>query len=427
MKTARERETREMMRNTRILPGNFVCFASFRVFRVLKKVLPLVFCLLIISFTCTAQTAKRRATTTASSFDQLSKKAAEARDANRIDEAIALYRQALKSKPSWAEGWWYLGTLFYDLERHAEAREALQRLAALKPDGGPTWALIGLCEFRLREFQQALIHLMRARVLGLGGNEQIAFVANYHAALLLTRFEQFEGGTEILSQLAKQHPANPAIIEAFGINMLRLPYLPPELPPEKRELVLRMGRAGDQFLSNRVDESRREFEDLIRDYPKTPNIHYAYGVFLLRESPDAALEEFRRELELSPKHVPSMLQIAFEYLKRNEHTAGLPFAEQASQLDPNSFPARNALGRILLELGQIERAIKELETGVKLAPDSPEMHFALARAYSRAGRKAEAAKERAEFMRLDKIRRAQREGLQSPIPAEPSQTPSNPQ
>jgi len=147
----------------------------------------------------------------------------------------------------------------------------------------------------------------------------------------------------------------------------------------------------------------------------------------LRDSPDAALEEFRRELELSPKHVPSMLQIAFEYLKRNEHTAGLPFAEQASQLDPNSFPARNALGRILLELGQIERAIKELETGVKLAPDSPEMHFALARAYSRAGRKAEAAKERAEFMRLDKIRRAQREGLQSPIPAEPSQTPSNPQ
>jgi len=188
-----------------------------------------------------------------------------------------------------------------------------------------------------------------------------------------------------------------------------------------------MGRAADQFISNRMAEARSEFEDLIKDYPKTPNIHYCYAVILLRDAPDAALEEFQRELEGSPKHVPSILQIAFEYLKRNEHATGLPYAEQAAQLDPNSFPARNALGRILLELGQTERAIKELETGVKLAPDSPEMHFALARAYSRAGRKSEAAKERAEFMRLDKIRRGQREGLTSPIPAEPGHPPSNPQ
>jgi predicted Zn-dependent protease len=105
----------------------------------------------------------------------------------------------------------------------------------------------------------------------------------------------------------------------------------------------------------------------------------------------------------------------------------LPFAEQAVQHDPTSFPARNALGRLLLELEQTDRAIKELETGVKLAPDSPEMRFALARAYSRAGRKNEATKERAEFMRLDKLRRARREGLRSPIPAESGQTPSNPQ
>ncbi len=389
----------------------------------LVLLLPFAFCLLPFDFTSLAQTAKRPVNK--GSFDQVVKRAAEARDANRVDDAIALYRQALKARPSWAEGWWYVGTLLYDLERDAEAREALQRLAALKPDGGPTWALIGLCEFRLRDYQPALVHLMRGRVLGLGPNEQIAFVANYHAALLLTRFEQFEGGFEILSLLAKQHPANPAIIEAFGINMLRLPFLPPELPPERRELVLRMGRGADYFVSNRAEDARREFEDLIRDYPKTPNIHYPYGVFLLRDSPDAALQEFLRELEVSPKHVPSMLQIAFEYLKRNDQTSGLPFAEQAAQLDPSSFPARNALGRMLLDLGQTERAIKELETGVKLAPDSPEMRYALARAYSRAGRKTEAAKERAEFMRLDKIRRAQRERLQSPIPAEPGQAPSN--
>jgi predicted Zn-dependent protease len=55
---------------------------------------------------------------------------------------------------------------------------------------------------------------------------------------------------------------------------------------------------------------------------------------------------------------------------------------------------------VLLELGQVDRSIKELEAGVKIAPSSPEMHFALARAYTRAGRKEEAARERETFKKL---------------------------
>lgn len=379
----------------------------------------LIVALMLVSLcNALAQSTKRRVPAsspraTAGAFDKLAKQAAEARDANRLDEAIALYRQALKQRPSWAEGWWYLGTTLYEVERFAEAREALRRLIAFKPDGGPTWALIGLCEFQLREYQQALAHLSRARALGFSGNRQLAFTANYHAALLLTRFEQFEAGAELLTRLAKEHPANPAIVEAFGINLLRLPLLPSEVPSDKRELVLRIGRAADAFVANREEEARREFEALIRDYPQTPHIRYTYGVFLLPTAPDEALVEFRRELQISPRHVPALLQLAFEYLKRNDYAAGLPLAEQAVQIDPNSFPARNALGRLLLELGQTERAIKELEAGVKLAPDSPEMHFALARAYSKAGRKTEAAHERAEFLKLDRMRRAQHERVPS--------------
>ena len=95
-----------------------------------------------------------------------------------------------------------------------------------------------------------------------------------------------------------------------------------------------------------------------------------------------------------------MVQMAFEYLKRDELSTALPFAEKAVQLTPNMFPARNVLGRILLDLGEVERAIKELEEGARLAPSSPEMHFALARAYTRVGRKADATRERELFKRL---------------------------
>jgi predicted Zn-dependent protease len=87
-------------------------------------------------------------------------------------------------------------------------------------------------------------------------------------------------------------------------------------------------------------------------------------------------------------------------MKRDQFNDALPLAEKAVQLAPKLYAARNVLGRVLLDLGQVDRAIKELEEGVKLAPASPEMHFALARAYTRAGRKEEAARERETFKKL---------------------------
>ena len=54
-----------------------------------------------------------------------------------------------------------------------------------------------------------------------------------------------------------------------------------------------------------------------------------------------------------------------------------------------------------------------LELGVKLAPESPGLHFTLARAYQRAGRLDDAARARAEFTRLDRLARTQRSGAQS--------------
>jgi Flp pilus assembly protein TadD len=61
----------------------------------------------------------------------------------------------------------------------------------------------------------------------------------------------------------------------------------------------------------------------------------------------------------------------------------------------------------------VEGAIKELQFGLTLAPDSPGLHFTLAKAYQRAGRADEATREREEFTRLDRLARTQRSGAQS--------------
>ena len=47
---------------------------------------------------------------------RIAKEADAAREANRMPDAIALYRKGVAIKPYWEEGWWYLGTLYYDLD-----------------------------------------------------------------------------------------------------------------------------------------------------------------------------------------------------------------------------------------------------------------------------------------------------------------------
>jgi tetratricopeptide (TPR) repeat protein len=358
-----------------------------------------------------AGSASTASTTTASPaspnrFEQISKQAAQARDQNRPEDAVRLYREVLKLKPSWLEGWWDLGTILYDSDRYDEARPAFRRLANLKPDGAPAWAMLGLCEFEVRDYEPALQHLRRAQATGgLGSNPELSSVAQYHLAILDTRFEEYEAGTETLFTMARAGNENPSLIEALGLSVLRMPFLPSEMPPDRREIVLMAGRAAYDMRMHRPNDGKKEFQELISRYGETPNVHYAYGTFLLTSDADSALGEFNRELQISPKHVPARLQIAFENIKRTDFAAGLPFAEKAVELAPQLFAAHDALGRILLGMGKPEQAISELETAVKLAPDSPEVLFALYTAYARAGRKADAERARAEFMRLDKRRK----------------------
>jgi tetratricopeptide (TPR) repeat protein len=354
-------------------------------------------------------------------FDDLSRRAEEARDSGRLAEAVDLYRRSLELRPLWLEGWWYLGTLCYDLDRYPEGRDAFRRLVSISADMGPAWALLGLCEFQTREYDRALASLQRARSLGLGGSADLGYAALYHMALLFNRFEQFESAFVTLQDLVRTHLDNPQLVEALGLSVLRLPFLPTELPADRREPVLLAGRGAANWIIRRFDEAERYFRELGDRYPEMPNVRYARGVYLLQDRPDEALAEFRRELEISPSHLQAVLQIAFEYLKRGDYESALPWAEMAVELDPQSFVARNALGRIFHEIGETDRAIDELEKGLELAPDSPEMHFALARAYTRAGRREDAQRARTEFQRLDRIRRGEGspEEIQRPVESVP--------
>lgn len=347
-------------------------------------------------------------------FESQAAAATKAREEGRLLEAVDLYRKALELNSDWAEGWWYLGTVLYDLDRYEEAVKAFDRVVKLMPHHGPSRAMRGLCEFRLERYDEAFRDLKDGRLMGLGDNPSLESVVRYHLAILLTRQSRFEDALEVLEEFAKENTRNVTVIEAFGLAALHLPYLPAEAPPEKREAVLLAGQAHYEFARENFPTAEALFRQLVARYPNDPAAHYAFGFALStirgrqglgREDPIA---EFKKTVELDPKHLEATLQLAFEHIASGDYQAAQKYAERAIALQNDSFAAHFALGQSLLEqeAADLNQAIRELETAARLAPDVPEIRFSLVRAYQRAGRAADAAREREEFKRLSELKKA---------------------
>ncbi len=339
---------------------------------------------------------------------KLAHAAAAAREAGRLDEAIKLYRQALTLAPNWAEGWWQIGTIHYGRDEYPQCRDAFKKFVPLSPKLSPGYAFLGLCEFQAKEFAPSVAHLEKAVQLGLPNGEQLTDVALFHLAVLHTRGGDFERALQYCAMLTKKSVSDPSIAAVAGIAALRRPIFPHELPEPDRDLAARLGNLLLSIGSRPAEEVIAGFEELLSQYPKTPSLHYSYATFLLVNLPDKGVEQLKKELEISPDHLPALISLSFEYLKRGEAGLAKPYAEKAVTIAPRSFAARACLGRVLLETDDkdLPAAIRELEAAAKLAPESPQVHFSLASAYSRAGRKDLAARERAEFDRLQKLANA---------------------
>lgn len=339
----------------------------------------------------------------AASAQTLMDRATAARMAGRIDEAAAHYRQALRAKPDWAEGWFFLGSILYETESPLECTEAFGQFTKLQPKVSAGHAFLGLCLYQLNSFTASLRALNQAERLGLPQGEQLTDVASYHAALLYTKDENFERALQILNFFSRRDPIDPKIIEAAGIAALRKPIFPEELSADDRELVYRVGRAVVTAGARRAREAAEMLDAAIRDYPTAPNLHYVYGSLLIGGDGERAIAEFQKEIENQPKHLPSRVVLALEYLKRGEAEPARRYAAEAVEIAPGNFAARVALGRALVELESLDKGISELEQAVKLEPTSPQVRIALASAYQKVGRTDDAARERAEFLRLKKI------------------------
>jgi tetratricopeptide (TPR) repeat protein len=337
------------------------------------------------------------------SFQTLSQQAEAARDAKQLDRALALYQRALKLKPDWDEGLWSMGNIAYDLDRYSECAPAFRRLAGLKPDSAPAWTMSGLCQYKLRRYDDALVCLSHAESLKFEEPPDLARAARLHLALVLTKAASFERAITVLTALTLTLKKTPEAIVAAGIAGLRQPWLPFEVPEASRDLVFQLGDAMTAAMEKDYKEATQKFEAALQQYPQEPNLHFRFGALLNIQDSDRAVEEIRKAVELAPDHVLALVGLTVIYLKREDLDRAMEYGGRAVKASPGDFSTHIALGRVLLAKENPAAAASELETAVKLAPASPEARFSLASAYARLGRKADSARELAEFKRLESL------------------------
>jgi tetratricopeptide (TPR) repeat protein len=337
-------------------------------------------------------------------FETLSREAESARDAQRLDESVELYRKALKLKPTWDEGWWNLGSIAYDQDKYAECATAFQRLTALKTDGAPGWTMLGLCEYGAHHHESALKALQKAQALNFQGPPELAHAARLRLALLLAKTGSFETAIVELTALTRIDGKSPEIIAAAGIAGLRCTWLPAEVPEADREKVFKLGDAMAQAMERDPKGSLEKFEAVVQAYPDDPNVHFRFGAFLSAggDTTERGIGEIKKALELDPANLPAMVGLAAIYLKRGDGESAKEFGLKAVQAGPRDFGTHMVYGRALLATGDAAEAAKELEAAVKLAPENAEARSSLASAYARLGRKAEAEKEEEVLKRLKK-------------------------
>jgi tetratricopeptide (TPR) repeat protein len=341
-------------------------------------------------------------------FEELSRRADEARDADRTAEAARFYRAGVELNPLWHDGWWRLGLILSDAGCLDAAREAVRNVVRLKPGAGPGWVLLGLAEYRLGSYEAAFSDLSRGIALGAASAPEIGRRGLLALTALLLRRGDFTTPSRHFPVLVRIEPDDPELVMACGLMALRRPQLPTEVPPGDREVITAAGRAACAAFAGRADESRRAFRELAERHPTVRGVHFAYGLVLAREGSPDALPVLRRETELFPDHGEAHLETAIALLDRGDARDALEPARAAARLLPESPWSHFTLGRALLACESVGEAVAELEHAGRLDPDLRDVYVALAQAYARAGRTSDVERTRETLRRLDLVQTPRR-------------------
>jgi tetratricopeptide (TPR) repeat protein len=158
------------------------------------------------------------------------------------------------------------------------------------------------------------------------------------------------------------------------------------------------------MMQNRLDEAKRDFEELARRQPKSAvGAQTMIGTIMgMQNKPQEARKHYEQALATDPQAAVAANNLAWQYAESGENLdMALSLAQTAKARLPNSWEAGDTLGWIYYKKGLATLAVTALRQCVSQNPSNPILQYHLGLAQLKAGSPGDARKALTEALKLD--------------------------
>jgi CDP-glycerol glycerophosphotransferase len=156
------------------------------------------------------------------------------------------------------------------------------------------------------------------------------------------------------------------------------------------------------------------YEQALKQFPRSPQLHYAHGSTLLNKKRWKAAEDALRTAMAMHKHPPGKYyaQLAYALERQNFLTwQQVDLLEKAVAISPRQPYWNFRLGVVREQMGQLDAAIESYRHALAIRPEPAQWHYRLGYALEQAGRREEASASYSEAIRLATDKRATALGI----------------
>jgi tetratricopeptide (TPR) repeat protein len=228
----------------------------------------------------------------------------------------------------------------------------------------------------------------------------------YHAAMAMAQcamsVDQEADAVKALVLLRREFPTDPDVLYTathfYSELAMRAAQKLVTVDPRSAEAQELNAEALESH--GKLNEAIAAYQQILKQYPEQPGIHYRIGRIILAEPPtetsaDAAKKEFEAELRIDPTAASAEFMLGDLARQSEQWDQAIEHFGRAAKLDAGFSEAFLGLGISLNAVGKSSEAITPLEKYVKMEPGDPAGHYQLAIAYGRTGRKQDAEREMA--------------------------------
>ena len=296
--------------------------------------------------------------------------------------------------------------------QNGDAIEAAQRALRHHPDYALAHLNLGGIYFRLQQFEDAEMHLLRAVELDSTQPSMHRRLADLYRTIQRPEkaVEAIRRASDLLPQeatfaylLGMSHEQAGAVAQALEAYQLAT-----ELDPSMVEAWERIRVVGEQIDTELVATASASLEKFhaldpqtatqfghlrqaILSSPEDPANHYRLGAFLLKQSLwEAALNKLQRAAHLQPDDARLLNHIGGLLIRSEQLDDALRFYLQAADVDPEDATALLNAGSVFAMQGKTQQALPLYKRALERAPENPQIHYYYGITLSSAGKHEEA-------------------------------------